>query len=220
MLYRIFAAAVAAGMIAAALISILQANTTGPMILMAETFELPPELYGPGGSEVDVGAAIQRSIFTFLANAVTTIAFALILIVGLTFGETKPDRTKGLMIAAIGFASFSLAPAMGMPPKLPGMPVGDLELRQFWWISTALITLAGMVCLFVQKKIPLQVLGAVLLIAPHVWGAPLPDDMDSDVPATLAATFAANAIAMSAILWATLGATAPYFYEKFKAKSA
>ncbi|MBL4613379.1 MAG: CbtA family protein [Magnetovibrio sp.] len=215
-----FATAVAVGMIAAALISVLQSSTTAPMILLAETFELPVELYGPGGSEVDVGAAIERSLYTFLANAVTTIAFALILIVGLTFGNSKPDRTKGLLIAAIGFASFSLAPAIGMPPKLPGMPVGDLELRQYWWISTALLTLAGLLCLFVQKKIPLQVLGAVLLVAPHVWGAPIADEMDSDVPATLAATFTANAIAMSAILWLSIGATAPYFFEKFKAKDA
>ncbi|MCW8917122.1 MAG: CbtA family protein [Magnetovibrio sp.] len=214
MLYRIFATAFAAGIIAAALISVLQSFTTTPMILAAETFELPPL----SEDEVDTAAEIQRSVFTFMANAVTTIAFALITVVGLTFGNAKPDRTKGLMVAAIGFAAFGLAPAMGMPPKLPGMPVGDFDLRQYWWISTALMTLVGLVCLFVQDKLSLKVLGAILLIAPHIWGAPMPDNMDSDVPATLAANFAANAIVMSAVLWTTLGATTPYFYEKFKPK--
>lgn len=229
MMYRIFAAALAAGLLAAALITVVEIFTTTPMIVAAENYE-PPEMHAPeaanaGAHEHDAQAwepegDLQRFLFTALANAVMGIAFALLLVVGLTYSEGEPDRKQGITLAAIGFAAFTLAPAMGLPPKLPGMPVADLYDRQYWWIATALLTLLGLLSLYLSPKVVVKLLGVVLVIAPHVWGAPQPDYMDTDVPATMAANFATNSLVMGAILWAALGTFAPYFYAHFKPKDA
>lgn len=179
MMYRIFAAALAAGLLAAALITVVEIFTTTPMIVAAENYE-PPEMHAPeaanaGAHEHDAQAwepegDLQRFLFTALANAVMGIAFALLLVVGLTYSEGEPDRKQGITLAAIGFAAFTLAPAMGLPPKLPGMPVADLYDRQYWWIATALLTLLGLLSLYLSPKVVVKLLGVVLVIAPHVWG--------------------------------------------------
>ena len=57
------------------------------------------------------------------------------------------------------------------------------------------------------KMDSLQGLGAVLSAAPHLVGAPLPAAHDSAVPAALAASFAANSLAMMALFCVVLGLT-------------
>jgi adenosylcobinamide kinase/adenosylcobinamide-phosphate guanylyltransferase len=43
-----------------------------------------------------------------------------------------------------GFAVFTLAPGLGLPPELPAMPAADLLARQVWWIGTAAATAIGL----------------------------------------------------------------------------
>lgn len=234
MMYRIFATAFAAGLFAAALISVIEVFTTTPLIVQAERYEstsstalamTQPMAPADGGHVHDAEAwspenGMERFLYTLLANAVTGIAFALVLVVGLTAGTRKADLSKGLLMALVGFTAFTLSPVLGLPPELPGMPVADLQLRQLWWASTVALTLGALGCLFVAEAKSMKVLGVVLLIAPHVWGAPHAVTHASPVPATLASQFAATSIVINAVFWMLLGIFAPLFYARFKGEQS
>ena len=237
MMYRLFATAFAAGLLAAALISVIEVFTTTPLIVQAESYEIaandgsaPMTMPQPGatvnGGHVHDAKAwapedgMERFLYTLLANAVTGIAFALVLGVGLTVGERKADLTKGLLMALGGFTAFTLSPVLGLPPELPGMPVADLQLRQLWWASTVALTLGALGCLFITEAKSMKVLGIVLLIAPHVWGAPHATMHDSLVPASLASQFAATSIVINALFWMLIGVMAPLFYARFKGEQS
>lgn len=223
MMYRIFAAAMAAGLLAAALISVVEVFTTTPMILQAESYEVVIAGHDHSAHVHDAQAwapedGFERFFYTVIANAVTGIAFALMVAVGLTVGERKADLTKGVLIALGGFAAFTLAPMLGLPPELPGMPVADLQDRQLWWAGTVALSIGGLWCLFMVPVPALKLLGVILLVAPHVWGAPHAMAHASPIPATLAARFAATSIVINALLWGAIGIFTALFYERFKGK--
>ncbi|PCI41068.1 MAG: cobalt transporter [Rhodospirillaceae bacterium] len=238
MMYRLFASAMAAGLLAAVLITSIEAFTTTPLILAAEELEIgAPVIHDqlqPEAGDVDPNTVshahdpkawapadgLERFLYTVLANSVTGIAFALLLVVGLTVGEHKADQTKGLLLAMGGFATFTLGPVMGLAPELPAMPTVDLQARQIWWAFTVAFTFSGLTCLFWTKSSVLKVLGIIALVVPHIWGAPQPTTMASQVPATLAAHFAATSIVISALFWAMIGYFSPIFFERFKEKDA
>lgn len=238
MMYRMFAAAMAAGLLAAVLITAVEVFTTTPLILAAEELEIgAPVIHDqlqPEDGKIDPNNlshahdpdawtpenGLERFLYTALANSVTGIAFSLLLVVGLTVGERKPDQIKGLLLAMTGFATFTLGPVLGLPPELPAMPTIDLQARQIWWVFTVAFTFCGLVCLFWTKSNVLKLLGIVALAIPHIWGAPHPTTMSSQVPATLAAYFAASSIVISALFWGMIGYFAPIFFERFKEKDA
>ena len=49
-------------------------------------------------------------------------------------------RQNGMVWGLCGFLAVTLAPAVGLPPELPGMPAGDLVARQVWWVGTIAAT--------------------------------------------------------------------------------
>ena len=42
-----------------------------------------------------------------------------------------------------GFAVFTIAPGLGLPPELPGVPAAPLLSRQIWWVTAVLATAAA-----------------------------------------------------------------------------
>jgi len=220
MMYRMFLAAMAAGVLAAVLISGLQTVTTTPMILKAETFEgHSSALTSHTQAQHDAWKpkeGMQRVFVTLIANAATGTAFALFLVVGLTFGTRQADLTKGLLLAGAGFAAFTLAPALGLPPELPGIPAADLTLRQLWWAATVASTLGGLACFAYIKPARFKSLGLALLAAPHIWGAPrLIPEGESLIPAALSAHFSASTMTVNAVFWALIGLFSVLFYTRF-----
>ncbi len=221
MTFRIFSAAIAAGFLAAILITQIQALVTTPMIIKAETFETSSEGHDhathdhnngeeqvasddPESEEWGPQDGLERHAYSFLANLVVGIGFSLLLIVGLTF-EKKPHGTgRGILWGLAGFTVFTLAPNLGLPPELPTMPAADLTARQIWWSATVVLSATGL-GLVIYGKLPLfKVLGFVLLTLPHVWGAPHSSG-ESDIPPELAAHFATSTIVLSALFWVMLG---------------
>ena len=79
---------------------------------------------------------IERYAFTLLANIVTGIGFALILVAVSEFAGGIGSWRQGLFWGLAGFAVFTLAPGLGLPPELPAMPAADLLPRQVWWTAT------------------------------------------------------------------------------------
>ena len=223
MIHRILAAAIAAGLLAAVLISVVEVYTTTPLILEAERYEsagqsnVRPDKIGHShdGQDWPSEEGLKRFLNTVIVNAALGVSFALLVIVGLTFGGKKTDVVKGLLLAFGGFTAFTLSPALGLPPELPGMPTPDLQLRQVWWLCTVILSIGGLVCIFATRTRLYKVLGVVLLIAPHVWGAPHAATHDSLVPATLAAEFAAASIVVNALVWVLIGTFSPIFFNQF-----
>src|ERR1044072_7286687 len=87
----------------------------------------------------------ERNLFTLGADVVTGVGFAFLLTAAIVFFGKGADWRRGLLWGLAGFACFTLAPALGLPPELPGTKAAVLNARQIWWIGTAVATAAGLV---------------------------------------------------------------------------
>ena len=188
-------AAMGAGIAAGAVAALLQQLFLVPLILHAETFEV--------GADVHAAAddGLQRAAYTLLFDCLGAFGFALLL-VGCYALRGGVTWRQGLLWGLAGFASFSLAPALGLPPELPGMQAADLAARQMWWILTATTTAAGLACAVFSRPLPLRLLGLALIALPHVAGAPqVLVEAHSAVPETMARTFVIGSLGVSAVMW-------------------
>jgi len=212
----VFAAALA-GLAAGLFATVAQMVGTVPLILKAETFE---HAAAAGHDHGDEGGAawaprdgLERTLFTTLANLVTGVAFALLLVAAYAVRGRAIGWREGLFWGIAGFAVFSLAPFLGLPPELPGMPVAPLGARQVWWLATAAATAAGL-ALIAFRATPLSAAaGVVLLVAPHLVGAPAPPETPTAVPEALARSFVVAVTVTSFLFWVVLGVSSALFYR-------
>lgn len=155
----------------------------------------------------------QRTAFTTLVTVATAIGFAFLLIgVLLANGERITSHTA-LVYAAVAYFAFSLAPAAGLAPELPGSASAALEIRQIWWLGTVLATAGGVWLLLKSGSAILGALGLVLLLAPHVIGAPHPVELGSKVPAEIAARFTGLSIVLQGVMWLAVGYAVGHFWQ-------
>jgi predicted cobalt transporter CbtA len=91
--------------------------------------------------------------------------------------------------------------------------------RQVWWWGTAAATATAIYGMVKFQNIAAVAIGIVLLLAPHIIGAPQPADHASAVPAPLAAAFAANTLAVGLAFWLTLGSLYGYLVERLAQRS-
>ena len=157
---------------------------------------------------------IERTLFTVLASVLTGVGFGLILVAAFTFSGRHVDPGRGVLWGLAGFAVFTLAPALGLPPELPGMVAADLGARQTWWIGTVISTAGGLALIVFARHRLLKGLGLALLLAPHAVGAPHPGQFGGKVPGELAAEFAVASLFTAALFWTALGGIAGYFHRK------
>jgi len=224
MLRRILSAALAAGLLAGVLVSALQAALTTPLILQAEVYEqaMPAQGHGdghahahPAPSGPDWGEVAERTGLTVLANLVTGVGFALLVVAGFTLSGRAVEEREGLLWGLAGFAAFTLAPALGLPPEVPGTYAADLADRQAWWSFAAVSAAAALWLLALGRgawRIPVALALAAL---PHVVGAPHPAAFGGGVPPELAGQFAARSIGVGALFWCALGWLAGGFFRRF-----
>lgn len=248
MIGRVLLAALLAGIAAGLFMSVIQQWRVAPIIIAAEEYETaePAHDHGAAASqstataEGETAAAapdahahdhhhgdewgpedgIERTLYTVGANLVAAVAFALIVAAASVLTGLPLTVANGALWGLAGFAVFTLAPSAGLPPELPGMPAADLFARQVWWWSTVAATAAGIGLLALGKNLALKGLGIVIMAVPHLIGAPHPESHDTDVPAGLATTFAANTIATSAIFWIVLGVLLGYFLARGERQAA
>ncbi|MCY1529338.1 cobalt transporter subunit CbtA (proposed) [compost metagenome] len=152
-------------------------------------------------------------MFTGLSNLVVAVGFALIL-AGLYTLRAPGNTWQGLLWGLAGFATFNLAPSVGLLPELPGTAAADLLLRQYWWIGTAAATAAGLGLLAFGRHWWLRVLGLVLLPIPHLIGAPHPEVHESLAPAALSNQFIYASLLINALFWAALGLVSAWFFTR------
>ncbi len=236
MLRRVLISALFAGLLAGLVTSALQAVTTTPLILQAETFESGvPESAAPAAAHdhpapADSSAAaghvhdedawaptdgIERTFYTTVANVVGGIGFALLLTAGFVLRGDSVGGRRGLLWGLAGFAAMTLSPSLGLPPEVPGSVAADLASRQVWWLSAVVTAALGLWLLAFGRSILWKVAGVAVLALPHLVGAPHPHGGETGVaPPELAARFAATSIVVSALTWALIGWLSGTVYER------
>jgi cobalt transporter subunit CbtA len=218
---RVLFAGILAGLIAGMLVTAVQAVKLTPLILAAETFEKAEAGHDHGAASEGADGLARRG-WTLIANLLVGSGFGLILAGAFALrqartGET-PGATTGLLWGVAGFAAFAAAPALSLPPELPGSVAADLVARQAWWLATALATVLGLAALAYGRTAFLRGAGALLLAAPHLVGAPLPPaHEEAALPAELAARFAAASLVTAALFWAVLGWVSGWLYRRLGA---
>lgn len=230
---RMFFAAVLAGLAAGLLMTAIQQWRVVPLIVAAEQFEgVPAHEHAPGAPAhhhvVSADAAApwapqdgaERIAYTVLADVLVCIGFALVLGAAAVLSGLPLTARNGVIWGLAGFLTFQLAPAIGLPPELPGMAAAEVSARQLWWWGTALATAAAIFGIAKFRSWPAIGLGAVLILLPHVIGAPPAPEQPSAVPAHLATAFAANALAAGAVFWLAVGPLLGWLGARFAAVPA
>ena len=69
----------------------------------------------------------ERTAFTFVANVITAIGFALLLIAVSELAGGIVDWRHGVFWGFAAFTVFTLAPGLGLPPELPAMPAASSD---------------------------------------------------------------------------------------------
>jgi cobalt transporter subunit CbtA len=217
----VFIAALA-GLVAGLAMTGMQFAGTVPLILKAETFETAAPAHDHGAHADGVAAheheeegwapadGFERSAYTALGNVVTSIGFALLLLAASELAGGLAGWRQGLFWGLASFVVFTLAPGLGLPPELPAMPVAELSARQVWWVATVAATSIGLALLAFRRSLPVAILAVVLIVLPHLIGAPKPESFESHVPHELAHDFVAIVTIVSLVFWAILGTTAGF----------
>ena len=210
---RLAAAALCAGLLCGSLVAAAHLVATVPLIIKAEAYETPH----PGAHEAaewEPSNGVERATYTVAADLLAAIGFAFLLAAAIALAGGAAGWRHGLLWGLAGFATFTLAPGLGLGPELPGTDAGPLAERQLWWLLTAAST-GGALALFAFARRPLYLaLGAVLLVLPHLAGAPAGDGGGA-APAALAQRFAAAATLTSLVFWLALGLATAYFFRRF-----
>jgi cobalt transporter subunit CbtA len=158
-----------------------------------------------------------RNAWTVVFSALVYVAYALILAAGFglarIYGYVITAR-EGLLWGLAGFASFHLAPAMGLAPELPGTAAADLDARQIWWWGTAFATATGLGLLAYGRGMVTAALAILVLALPHIIGAPQLDAFSGAAPPEVASAFAARVLGVGLAVWALMGWVAGYVWAK------
>ncbi len=169
---------------------------------MPVTNMLAPDAPRRNGSPVQ---GLPRMAFTALATLVGGVGYALLLGAVMLACGREPTPQLGLAFAVAGFASVALAPGLGLPPELPGSEAAPLAARQAWWVMTAAATGMGLYLIAIRRSLIAILGGLVLIVTPHVVGAPQAPSRASELPAALAAQFAARSLAIGFVFWVLIG---------------
>lgn len=227
MFRELFLAAVLAALCAGLVNSAIQHFRVTPLILHAESFEGGGHAHEAGtpahahdAEEWAPQDGLERTAYTVLANLLAAAGFALVIGAVSLLANLPITFANGVVWGFAGFLVFTLAPAFGIAPKLPGMPAAEVLPGQLWWWGTVVATGAAALLLAKTRAGWALGLAALLVAVPHLIGAPQPPDAPSAVPAHLANEFAAAALGTAAIFWIVLGLSFGRLNDWFAARGA
>jgi cobalt transporter subunit CbtA len=218
-----------AGVLAGLGMTVAQQLTTVPLILKAEVYEeqgaatpthdhdaaAQASVHDHGDEGWQPSDGFERTAFTLLANVVTGVGFALLLIAASELFGGITDWRQGVFWGLAGFAVFTLAPGLGLPPELPAMPAAELGPRQLWWVATALSTATALGLLFYGRSVWAILAAIALLVAPHLIGAPQPPSFATPIPEGLHHSFVVAVVLTTLLFWVLLGGLAGLFRRRF-----
>ncbi len=224
MVLRALLIAVVAGLVAGLAVSLLHAYKLTPLIHAAETYETAaaaPHEHAAGTPAAHDHAAaawspadgLERIGFGWLTNMLAGIGFALLLVAGFVLSGRIVNARNGLIWGLAGFAAFVLAPALQMPPELPGAAAIDVTIRQAAWFGIAVATIAGIALIAFSGRTWLKAAGVALIVAVQVFSLPHGEGIGL-APPEMAAEFAILSVAAGALFWAVLGTVAGFLYGR------
>lgn len=222
MFTRLLTSALFAGAASGLIIALLQLYFVQPVLLHAELYEAgelvhfgsdstvtaAPEL--PGFDAVRDGLSI---VFTMLIYS----GYAMVLVVLMSLAETRGariDARAGILWGVAGFVAVHLAPGFTLAPEVPGVAAADVEPRQLWWFATVLASAIAMWLIAFGRNWAAWACAVVLLLAPHVIGAPEPEVFTGPVPTEIGALFASRALGIGLVAWVILGSFAGFFWSR------
>jgi cobalt transporter subunit CbtA len=186
---RIIYSAILIGVVTGVALSCLQVINLNPIIFAAEAFETDAVAVSSAADdhsghshehEHDADAwapadGLERTAYTFLANVLASTGFAAILLALMAQFWLARERNiswpQGLLWGLAGYLAVFVAPAIGLPPEIPGAVAAPVEHRQLWWALTAASVSIGL-GLFAFAPTKFKALGLLLLAIPYIFGAP------------------------------------------------
>jgi predicted cobalt transporter CbtA len=79
----------------------------------------------------------------------------------------------------------------------------------------ALATAAGLALIFFRRTVPASIGGLLLLILPHLIGAPELDQVETNVPTSLSHQFVVAVTVTSLVFWSLLGSLTSVTFAYF-----
>ncbi|WP_114390206.1 CbtA family protein [Notoacmeibacter marinus] len=220
MFTRLITSALFAGAAAGLIAALLQLVFVQPVLLHAELYE-SGQLAHFAAAEIsahqDVGGLDpMRDGLSVVFSMLLYSGYALILLPLMSFAEQRGQSLSGkngLIWGAVGFLVIQFAPGFTLAPEVPGVAAADVGIRQIWWAGTVIAAgIAAALIAFTRNWIS-WIGAAILLLAPHLIGAPEPESFAGTVPPEIAALFAARAFGVSLVGWSLLGTFAAYFWR-------
>lgn len=230
---QMLVAALIAGAAGGLIVTVVQQWQVAPLILEAETYEQAVAEAGstaggqprseahatpPQGADSEHQSwapddGLERILFTALANILLGIGFSLLLVACFAL-RREVNWRQGMLWGLAGFATFALAPALGLAPEVPGAAAAELAERQLWWFGTVVATALGLGVLAFGRRWWMRAAGAVVLALPHLIGAPHPAQIGGAVPAELAASFVVASLFSMVVFWIVLGGLSAHLYRR------
>lgn len=243
MFKTIILSAFGAGLAVGVALSVVQAVTTEPLILHAETFENAEpapaaaaaphehstteahahEAAAPAAAapahEHDVDAwspadGFERTAYTLIANLLMGVGVSAVLLGLMSIRGGRIDASTGVLWGVAGFFAASLLPSLGLSPELPGTAAAEITSRQIWWLSTAAASGIGLALIILSGSWLLRLAGLVIAVLPHVIGAPVPPTLEAPYPAGLGGEFVAASLVVSALLWSLSGLFSGWLHQR------
>ncbi|SDC37727.1 CbtA family protein [Ruegeria marina] len=222
MFSRILTSALFAGAAAGLIAALLQFAFVQPVLLHAELYETG-ELVHFGAEAVSahpdlpgIFADPMRDGLTLVFAMLTYTGYALVMVALMSMAERmghEVNARSGLLWGMAGFIAFHFAPGLSLAPEVPGVAYSDITGRQIWWTATVAATGVAMWLIAFGGNLLAYGAAVVLLLAPHLVGAPEPDSFTGPVPTELGALFAARAFGVGMAAWVLLGCFAGYFWQ-------
>lgn len=221
MLSRLLISGLFAGAAAGLIAALLQLYFVQPVLLHAELYE-SGKLVHFGAEAVSAhqdlgGIDPMRDGLSVVFTMLTYTGYAFVLLAGMALAEMRGaniNARNGLIWGLAGFVAFHFAPGFTLAPEVPGVAAADVYARQVWWWSTVATAGAGLWLIAFGRNWLAWGAAAILLLAPHVVGAPEPDAFTGPVPTEIGALFASRAFGVGMAAWLLLGCFAGYFWQR------
>ncbi len=188
---RLIWGALAVALLLGSVQTALQQWQAAPILLAAEAFEAQPAApamamgHGHDRADAHAGAGddwapangLERTGWTWVANVLHVFSLALLMfaVMGLWVwrrGSPPAPLRLAFVVAAAGWLSLHLWPALGLPAQVPGMEAAGLGARQGWWLLAAGSAALACVSVAVLRTPWRWLLALACLVLPFVWGAP------------------------------------------------
>lgn len=222
MFTKILTSALFAGASAGFIASLLHLGFVQPVLLHAELYESGELVHFGARAAVTahqgfLGFDPLRDGLSIAFNIAIYCGYALILVAAMALathrGEVVTSR-KGIIWGIAGFVAVHFAPGFTLAPEVPGNAAADVPARQAWWFATVAGAAVALWLIAFGRNWVAWAAAAMLLLAPHIIGAPEPDQFTGPAPAEIGALFASRAFGVGFAAWVLTGLFAGYFWKR------